>query len=153
MSRVDFAYGATHRLHMACSTAARHVGAGRRLLVYCTDARRLHRFDALLWEFEPASFIPHALAGDPLADQADVVLVPDAATLDALPPQGWLLNLDLDCPPQAGRFERILEIVSGHEADIQAARQRWTHYQQAGHDVRGHRLPADHPGVGNHRGV
>ncbi|MFC4298285.1 DNA polymerase III subunit chi [Castellaniella hirudinis] len=153
MTRVDFAYGAAHRLRMACGTAARHVGAGRRLLVYCTDERRLRRFDALLWEFDPASFIPHALADDPLADQADVVLVADAATLAGQPPGGWLLNLDLDCPPGAKRFERILEIVSGHEADIQAARQRWAQYQQAGHEVRGHRLPADHPAGGNHRGA
>ncbi|WP_368643908.1 DNA polymerase III subunit chi [Castellaniella ginsengisoli] len=153
MSRVDFAYGAAHRLRMACGTAARHVGAGRRLLVYCTDERRLQRFDALLWEFEPASFIPHALADDPLADRADVILVADAATLAGMPPGGWLLNLDLDCPPQAERFERILEIVSGHEADIQAARARWSRYQQAGHDVRGHRLPSSHPAAGNHRGA
>ncbi|MDY0310265.1 MAG: DNA polymerase III subunit chi [Castellaniella sp.] len=151
MSRVDFAYGAVHRLRMACGTAARHVAAGRRLLVYCTDERRLQRFDALLWEFDPTSFIPHALADDPLADQADVILVPDAASLDRIPSLHWLLNLDLDCPPGAERFERILEIVSGHEADIQAARRRWTQYQQAGHDVRGHRLPADHPAAGNHR--
>lgn len=61
--------------------------------------------------------------------------------------------LDLDCPPGAERFDRILEIVSGHEADIQAARRRWALYQQAGHDVRGHRLPADHPAGGNHRGA
>lgn len=151
MSRVDFAYGAAHRLRMACGTVARHVDAGRRLLVYCTDERRLRRFDALLWEFDPASFIPHALAGDPLADQADVILVADAGALAAIPPQDWLLNLDLDCPPGAERFGRILEIVSGHEADIQAARKRWTLYQQAGHEVRGHRLPADHPAVGNLR--
>ena len=149
MSRVDFAYGAAHRLRMACHTAARQVAAGRRLLVYCTDARRLQRFDTLLWEFDPVSFIPHARADDDLADQADVVLVADASILTGMPAQGWLLNLDLECPPQAERFERILEIVSGHEADIQAARRRWTLYQQGGHEVRGHRLPADHPALGN----
>ncbi|GAA0235640.1 DNA polymerase III subunit chi [Castellaniella daejeonensis] len=153
MSRVDFAYGAAHRLRTACHAAARHVGAGRRLLVYCTDERRLRRFDALLWEFEPTSFIPHTRAGDPLADRADVILVSDPSALAGMPSPGWLLNLDLDCPPQAERFERILEIVSGHEADIQAARRRWAQYQQAGHDVRGHRLPASHPAAGNHRGA
>ena len=93
MSRVDFAYGAAHRLRTACHAAARHVGAGRRLLVYCTDERRLRRFDALLWEFEPTSFIPHTRAGDPLADRADVILVTgtsyEAAT-DAL--QGLRVN-------------------------------------------------------------
>lgn len=140
MSRVDFAYGATHRLRAACRTAARHVQAGHRLLVYCTDPRRLQRFDGLLWDFDPVSFIPHARADDPLADQADVVLIPDAATLGAVASSGWLMNLDLDCPPGAERFDRILEIVSGHEADLAAARVRWASYQQAGHDVRGHRL-------------
>jgi DNA polymerase-3 subunit chi len=141
MSRIDFAHGAAHRLRMACRTAARHAQAGHRLLVYCTDARRLRRFDALLWEVEPASFIPHALAGDPLADLAEVLLIGDADTLAAAAPAGWLLNLDLDCPPDVARFARVLEIVSSHEADIQAARARWTAYQQAGHDVHGHRLP------------
>ncbi|MGB6240857.1 MAG: DNA polymerase III subunit chi [Castellaniella sp.] len=140
MSRVDFAYGAAHRLRAACRTTARHVQAGHRLLVYCTDPRRLRRFDSLLWDFDPVSFIPHAHLDDPLADQADVLLAADAAALDAAPAIGWLLNLDLSCPPGAERFDRILEIVSGHEADLQAARSRWMHYRDAGHDVRGHQL-------------
>jgi len=141
MSRVDFAYGAAHRLRAACRTTARHVRAGHRLLVYCTDARRLQRFDGLLWDVEPTSFIPHAYLDDPLAGQADVVLVSDAAALASAPATGWLLNLDLACPPGAERFDRILEIVSRHEADLQAARSRWAHYKDAGHDVRGHQLP------------
>ncbi|MGS1116969.1 DNA polymerase III subunit chi [Castellaniella sp. UC4442_H9] len=140
MSRIDFAHGAAHRLRMACRTAARHVRAGHRLIVYCTDARRLHRFDALLWEFEPASFIPHALASDPLASLADVVLAQDKAALASLAPADWLLNLDLDCPPQVERFQRVLEIVSHHEADVQAARLRWSHYQRAGHELHSHKL-------------
>ncbi len=142
MSRVDFAYGAAHRLRAACRTTARHVQAGHRLLVYCTDPRRLRRFDGLLWDFDPASFIPHAYAHDPLADQADVILVADAQALAAAPATGWLLNLDLACPPDAGQFARILEIVSGHEADREAARGRWAQYRDAGHDVRGHQLSA-----------
>jgi DNA polymerase-3 subunit chi len=140
MSRIDFAHGATHRLRMACGTAARHVQAGHRLIVFCTDARRLRRFDALLWEFEPASFIPHTLASDPLASLADVLLAQNAETLAGLAPAEWLLNLDLDCPPGVERFQRVLEIVSHHEADIQAARLRWTHYQQAGHELHSHKL-------------
>ncbi|MGB3741355.1 MAG: DNA polymerase III subunit chi [Castellaniella sp.] len=142
MSRIDFAYGAQHRLRAACRTVARHMQAGHLLLVYCTDARRLKRFDALLWSFEPASFIPHTRIDDPLAHEARVWLVPDAPALAGSSSTDWLLNLDIDCPPEAHRFTRILEIVSGHEADMQAARQRWASYREAGHDVRGHQLPA-----------
>ena len=140
MSRIDFAFGATNRLRMACHTVARHARAGRRLVVYCTDTRRLERFDALLWSFDPASFIPHVAAGDPLAGHAPVVLAGDPAALAAAPNQGWLLNLDLACPPQAGDYARILEIVSEHEADKQAARLRWAAYRDAGHDIRSHDL-------------
>lgn len=140
MSRIDFAFGAPNRLDMACRTAARHVQAGRRLLVYCTDARRLERFDSLLWSFDPASFIPHAHADDPLVAHAAVILAGDAAALAAAPGEGWLLNLDLECPPHLERFERILEIVSEHEADRDAARQRWMAYRADGHEVRSHDL-------------
>ncbi|CAM5198080.1 DNA polymerase-3 subunit chi OS=Castellaniella defragrans OX=75697 GN=HNR28_003045 PE=4 SV=1 [Castellaniella defragrans] len=142
MSRIDFAYGAAHRLRMACRTAARHTQAGHKLLVYCTDPRRLRRFDTLLWSFEPTSFIPHVPSTDPLAELADVVLARDAGALELSTRVDWLLNLDLDCPPKVERFARVLEIVSGHEADIQAARARWAAYQQAGHEVHGHKLPA-----------
>ncbi|HEX7386481.1 MAG TPA: DNA polymerase III subunit chi [Castellaniella sp.] len=140
MSRIDFAYGATHRLRMACRTTARHIEAGHGLMVYCTDARRLRRFDTLLWEFDPASFIPHVPSTDPLAPLAPVLLVDEASALHDVDASAWLLNLDLACPPGVERFARVLEIVSGHEADVQAARARWMAYQQAGHDVHGHRL-------------
>lgn len=148
MSRVDFAFGAEDRLLMACRTSARHVEAGRRLLVFCTDARRLRRFDALLWSFDPASFVTHVQTDDPDASQAAVLLAATPEALDGGPAGGWLLNLDLGCPPEAGRFERILEIVSGHAADIAAARQRWSAYKAAGHDVRAHDLNAQgNPGT------
>lgn len=142
MSRIDFAFGASNRLDIACRTAARHVQAGRRLLVYCSDEQRLARFDSLLWSFEPASFIPHAYVGDPLVAQATVILASDAVALAAAPNEGWLLNLDLECPPHIERFERILEIVSEHEADRNAARLRWAAYRSDGHDVRSHDLSA-----------
>lgn len=138
MSRIDFAFGAPNRLDMACRTVARHVQAGRRLLVYCSDPRRLERFDNLLWSFDPTSFIPHVHTNDPLASDAAVILAGDAAALAATPGEGWLLNLDLECPPQIERFERILEIVSEHETDRNAARLRWAAYRAAGHDVRSH---------------
>lgn len=143
MSRIDFAFGAPNRLRMACQTTARHVLAGRRLVVYCTDPKRLERFDALLWSFDPASFIPHAPASDPQAGRAAVVLAKDAAELAAAPNEGWLLNLDLDCPPQPEDYARILEIVSEHEADKQAARMRWAAYREAGHDIRSHDLSGE----------
>ncbi|UYO94792.1 DNA polymerase III subunit chi [Pollutimonas sp. M17] len=141
MSRVDFAFGATDRLRMACEVVRKHYLAGRPLLVYTQDKQRLARFDRLLWGFDPEAFVPHVQADDPLAAQT-LVLLTDTSPVPAPNrepgPPPWLINLDLQCPPGAERFERILEIVSGHEDDKNAARQRWREYQQAGHDLHAH---------------
>lgn len=139
MARVDFAFGAPNRLRLACDVARKHYLAGRRLLVYCRDDGMLARFDRLLWGFEPTAFVPHVRAGDPLEADTPVVLA-QAITPAALPGDPgeapWLLNLDVETPPHAERFGRILEIVSGRDDDRQAARQRWRAYETAGHTLR-----------------
>lgn len=164
MSRVDFAFGAGHRLRMACEVACKHYMAGHRLLVYTRDSKRLAYFDRLLWSFEGAAFVPHVHSDDPLAPRTPVVLTQadpagvlatlheqDAAgtgLVNKLQPAGaapalpWLLNLDLHCPPGAEAFTRILEIVSGHEDDRAAARRRWRDYQAQGHELHAHDLSA-----------
>lgn len=143
MARIDFAFGAPNRLHMACDVARKHYQAGHRLLVYCRDEAVLTRFDRLLWGFEPTAFVPHVRAGDPNETSTPVVLassLPDAAQepvgdtpADDAP---WLLNLDPDTPPRLERFARVLEIVSSRDADRQAARQRWRQYESGGHTLR-----------------
>jgi len=139
--RVDFAFGATDKWRAACTTVARHVEAGHLVIVYCSQTERLKHFDLLLWGFEPAAFIPHVMADDALAARTPVVLTPAPLTPEqAHKPQAWLLNLDNDCPPMSQHYHRILEVVSLDEADTTAARQRWRHYQQQGHTLRGHDL-------------
>jgi DNA polymerase-3 subunit chi len=147
MSRIDFAFGAPNRLRMACEVVHKHYLAGRRLVVYTKDAQRLAHFDRLLWSFEPAAFVPHVMADDPLAASTPVILTAN----DPLPGSNnekdtaaapWLLNLDLACPPGAEAFERILEIVSDHAEDKAAARTRWREYQAGGHTLHAHDVSA-----------
>src|SRR5690606_35869534 len=141
MSRVDFAFGAADRLRMACEVVRKHYAAGRPMLVYTQDKQRLARFDRLLWGFDAEAFVPHVAVDDPLAGQTQVLLTdtPPVPTATAqATPAPWLINLDLLCPPGAERFERILEIVSGHDDDKNAARLRWREYQRAGHDLHAH---------------
>ncbi|WP_353150971.1 DNA polymerase III subunit chi [Pollutimonas bauzanensis] len=143
MARIDFAFGAPDRLRMACEVTRKHYLAGRDLVIYTQDKQRLARFDRLLWGFDATAFIPHVQADDPLAAQTAVLLtsappVPPAGKGGQL--QAWLINLDLNCPPGAERFERVLEIVSNHDEDKQAARERWRQYKEAGHDLHAHDL-------------
>src|SRR5690606_35583058 len=113
MSRIDFAFGAPHRLRTACEVVRKHFDAGRHVLIYTQDKQKLERFDRLLWSFDPTAFVPHVMVGDPLADQTRVCLTAGAPTLPpgATLPQPWLINLDLACPPGYEHFDRILEIV------------------------------------------
>ncbi|HEU0230600.1 MAG TPA: DNA polymerase III subunit chi [Burkholderiaceae bacterium] len=145
MAHVDFAFGAPNRLRMACDVARKHYLAGHRLLVYCRDETVLARFDRLLWGFEPTAFVPHVRTGDPLEADTPVVLasslpLPGATPESTVGAPGddapWLLNLDPEVPPRVEQFARVLEIVSSHDADKQAARQRWRHYESSGHTLR-----------------
>lgn len=141
MARIDFAFGASDRLRMACQVVRKHYLAGRRLVVYTQDAQRLNKFDQLLWSFEPTAFVPHVMADDPLAAQTAVVLTSAlplsfADEHSTLPT--WLVNLDMHCPPSIEAYDRVLEIVSGHDQDKLAARERWRNYQAEGHDLHAH---------------
>ena len=149
MARIDFAFGAPDRLKTACVIARKRFTEGQRLIVFCTDARRLAAFDRLLWTFDPASFIPHVSADDPLCAQTPIVLCTSSpfAVLAHWPaaPTPWLLNLDDDCAPALDRFERVMEVVSHSEDERQAARSRWRTYTAAGHDVHAHDLSKSKP--------
>ncbi|AZV94607.1 DNA polymerase III subunit chi [Kerstersia gyiorum] len=140
MARIDFAFGAADRLLVACQTVHRQYLAGRRLLVYCSDTQRLQAFDRLLWTFDDISFVPHVAINDPLAPQTPVLLTRS----QPLPPpdsaESWLINLDDGCPQEYGHYTRILEFVSGSDADRQHARLRWRRYQDDGHELKAHDL-------------
>ena len=143
MSRIDFAFGVEHRLRTACDVVRKHYLAGRKVIVYTQDLPRLAYFDQLLWGFDNIAFVPHVSSDDPLAPDTAVILAdtdPVQARERAAAPDAWLLNLDLECPPGADAFSRILEIVSNHDQDKAAARLRWRRYLDAGHDLHAHNV-------------
>jgi DNA polymerase-3 subunit chi len=142
MARIDFAFGATEKIAQACQTTLKQHLAGHKLVVFCSDAKRLKAYDTKLWSVEPTAFVPHVMATDPLAEQTPIWLVSNnlEQALARAPADAWLLNLDEHCPPALGITARVLEIVSKDEDDIVAARLRWAKYKAAGHDLKAHSL-------------
>jgi len=136
--RVDFAFGAPDQLRMACEVVRKHYDKGRRLVIYCSDADLLERFDILLWGFEATAFIPHVRADDPLAAQTPIWLSEKGIGPPPVSSPVWLMNLDVQCPPNGAKYERILEIVSQDEPSVMAARERWRQYKAQGYDLRAH---------------
>jgi DNA polymerase-3 subunit chi len=133
--RIDFHFNVEHRLQYACRVVRRARSAACRVLLYSRDADRLARVDAALWTFSALDFVPHVHVDSPLAARTPVLL---ASSLDGADGCEVLVHLDDELPPQlpslAGRFGRLIEIVSRDDDDRRRARERFRAYREAGFD-------------------
>jgi DNA polymerase-3 subunit chi len=127
--QVSFYSDAADPLHFACRLVRRALASGKPVGV-CVAAPDSARLDELLWSFDPTDFIPHRRwDGASPAAPGEVLLVGDAA---GLPHRGLLLNLSLALPADALAFERVLEVVGREPQAVQAGRERYRTYKQAG---------------------
>ena len=97
------------QLNLACARlAAFHYENGRRVLILAGDQAQAQEIDRLLWTFDPASFVPHALAGGPDQDREPVLIVQSPDNLNQA--QVLILAASLDQPPLSG-FARVILFV------------------------------------------
>jgi DNA polymerase-3 subunit chi len=132
VTRIDFYRYAEDKLHFACRLAAKAYEKPARLVVYSPDRQVLASFDRLLWSYQQLKFIPHCLAGSPVAKETPVILAGEG---DVLPHHDVLLNLGDGEPPMFATFERLLEIVTTDEQDKERARGRYTFYKKRGYEI------------------
>lgn len=99
--------------------AARALAAGHRVLVRCSDRARLEALDRALWTFEPASFLPHGLAGGEHDARQPCLLAYD----EAPPANGADLLILMEPPLPADGFVRVLLVFD--EATLAPARAAW----------------------------
>jgi DNA polymerase-3 subunit chi len=108
-------------------------------IVVLAEPARLAAFDEQLWTFSPLDFVPHCMAGSPLAAETPVVL---AANLDDAPHHRILVNLSMTVPPQFARFERLLEVVGNEEQELVAGRERYRFYRDRGYALNNYKQGA-----------
>lgn len=105
--------------------------AGMRAVVLAASEERIAALDAVLWTFDPASFLPHGTARDGNAEAQPIYLTtteenPNGATL--------LVLVDGVEPGYLDGFARCLDLFDGNdEAAVEAARARWKRLKDAGH--------------------
>jgi DNA polymerase-3 subunit chi len=141
MTEVAFHFNVPEKLGYACRLLRKAVAAGSRVIV-TGEADLLRRLDTELWTFSAAEFIPHCHAGSApqqLVTASPVVL---ADSPRGTPHHQVLVNLGGAVPEGFERFERLIELVSGDEADRQQARRRWKHYADRGYAIVRHDLAA-----------
>ena len=137
MTQIDFYTHADDKLRTACRIAAKAYSADKRVLVCCPDADVDGRFDRMLWTTPAVGFIPHCLAGDPLAADTPILIDyrGDEPAHDEI-----LLNLRHEWPPLFSRFQRLIEVVSLEDEDRRLARERYKFYRDRGYEIRTHDL-------------
>ncbi|MBU0752026.1 MAG: DNA polymerase III subunit chi [Gammaproteobacteria bacterium] len=130
MTRILFLHGASDRLAAAARWLNEAAAAKRKVLVYVPQADAATQLDRLLWTQVATGFVPHALAGSPLAAESPIVITD---RLDAIPHDKALLNLGDELPSGFSRFEELIELISSDDAVRLPARERFKFYRERGY--------------------
>ncbi|MBY0430438.1 MAG: DNA polymerase III subunit chi [Rhodospirillales bacterium] len=102
-------------------------------VVMCGTPERVEQFNALLWTYEPDSWLPHGSARDGEAQLQPVWLTaedenPNGATV--------LVLVDGVTSERLGSFERVLNLFNGNlDESLQQARRQWSAWKAQGHEL------------------
>ncbi|WP_439587276.1 DNA polymerase III subunit chi [Hydrogenophaga sp.] len=139
MTEVAFHFNAPDKLGYACRLLRKAYLRGARLLVLLDEPDR-PSLDAALWTMAPGAFIPHSHTSDPgfVWSRSPIQL---ASSLPVQSHATVLVNLCNEVPSGFDRYARVIEVVTGGDADRQQARERWKFYKENGieplrHDLR-----------------
>jgi DNA polymerase-3 subunit chi len=128
MTRIDFHTNIADKLGYACRLARKAYAAQGKVVLLAEDAEQAAQLEEALWTIGETDFIPHVMAGDPLAVETPVI-VADSDEVE-LPHHDMLVNLTRRTPAHFARFARVFEIISTDEQDAAAGRKRYVAYKQ-----------------------
>jgi DNA polymerase-3 subunit chi len=132
---VEFHHNAPDRTQAVCRLIADRASRGEAVFVFAPDEAAAQVIDTALWTFDALSFVPHCMAGSPLAANTPVVIGSAPARGAAV----WV-NYSNVIPPDDARFAILVEVVGQDSADREAARQRFRHYRERGFTLTTHDL-------------
>ncbi|MFP5393192.1 MAG: DNA polymerase III subunit chi [Gammaproteobacteria bacterium] len=128
MTRIDFHTNISDKLSYACRLARKAYGARGKVVLLAENAEQAGALNEALWTLSDTDFLPHVMAGDPLAAQTPIIVAhSDTAEL---PHFDMLINLTRRTPAHVDRFARVFEIISLDEEDAAAGRKRYVAYKQ-----------------------
>lgn len=136
MTRIDFHSNVPEKIAYSCRLIRKARAANFNVVVLAGSRNDLTTLDELLWTFSELEFLPHVVAGDPLAGSTPIILTDNDGA--ELPHHQILINLSQSTPGHFARFERMFEIISSNDADTAAGRERYRFYQQRGYPLTHH---------------
>jgi DNA polymerase III subunit chi len=141
MTRVDFyilAAAVADPISTVCKLCDKAAAQGHKIYVRAAPDQQA-ALDGALWSTRQGSFVAHeSWSGQPIAAPQPAVLIGEAEPPDTH--LDVLVNLGNDIPTWFGRFERVLEVVSGDDAQRAASRARFKAYRDKGFPLQTHEL-------------
>jgi len=118
------------RQHFACRLAEKAFSLGHQIYIQTDSEEQARSLDDLMWQFNPASFVPHALHK---ADQVGSVAVLIADKPPSPSHTDVLINLATSPCEAHAQFSRINEIITSDEESLQQGRSRYRYYKDQGY--------------------
>ena len=141
MTRVDFYIlpepGFDRVQRLACRLTEKAWRAGLTVFINTASEFEAQRTDDLLWTYRQDSFVPHGLYKQHTEGRSPVV-VGDGT--EPHTPLDVLINLARIVPSFFERFDRVIELVGGDEADVQQGRERYRLYRDRGCQLKSYNL-------------
>jgi DNA polymerase-3 subunit chi len=104
---------------------------GHRALVLAESTERVAMLDALLWTFDPASFLPHGTTGSGEAERQPILIAEAEENRNGA---DLLVLVDGAEVADIASYARCLDLFDGNdETAVGAARERWKRHKSAGH--------------------
>jgi DNA polymerase-3 subunit chi len=128
MTRIDFHTNIPDKLGYACRLARKAYASRAKLVLLAETPAQAAELNDALWTLSGTDFIPHVMAGDPLAGETPVIVTFDEQA--ELPHRDMLVNLTRRTPAGFERFARVFEIISTDEEDAAAGRARYVAYKR-----------------------
>lgn len=128
MTRIDFHTNIPDKLSYACRLARKAYAARGKVVLLAETSDQAEQLNEALWTLSGTDFVPHVMAGDPLAPETPVIVTFDERA--ALPHRDMLVNLTRRTPEGFDRFARVFEIISTDEEDAAAGRARYVAYRK-----------------------
>ena len=133
MAKVSFYTHIANYDQFACKLVKTVFLKKESLLVLTENQQQAYTFDQKLWQFEDESFIPHQVmteASDELAERIVIAYEEIQGQINSKN----ILNLSKQVVTYS-HFERVLELVEQTEEAMDAARERYKMYKNAGFEI------------------
>ena len=130
------------RWQFACRLAEKAAGLGHSVFLQVENDAAARQLDSLLWEYRPASFLPHGLAAtdnsnSPAAGTPPVLI---GTSTEEAPELDVLINLSPEPCVVPNKYQKINEILSADPDILAAGRASYRSYQQLGYALETHKL-------------